>query len=273
MDLCAPCQARTGYAFGPLILLERNSLMKRASIRTLLSVMPAVLAVAGFLLSGAANAQQKSFADLVGKVEVGDVKKTDVLEVPFILWGGDVATFLANGGLTTKDGTIFKKLGLNLKLTRGDDFPKQVRDYMSGKSPFLRGTFSMLGEASEVLNSDPRTQPVVFLQLTWSKGDHMVARENIKTLNDLKGKTIALQQGGPHIGMLGDVLNSVKLKWEDIKVVWTEDVTGDKGPAELFKKDKKIDACFVITPDMESLTGGLEKVGPGTDGTVKGAVS
>ena len=95
---------------------------------------------------------------------------------------------------------------------------------------------------------------VVFLQMTWSAGDHVVSRAEIKTLSDLKGKKIALQEGGPHVGMLDDVLNMAKLKWSDVKVVWTKDVTGDKGPAASFRKDKDIDACFVITPDMSSLT-------------------
>ncbi len=99
----------------------------------------------------------------------------------------------------------------------------------------------------------------------------MVGRATCKTLNDLKGKKVALQWGGPHVGMFDDVLRSVGLKWEDVKVVWTDDVTGPKGPAELFRKDPSIDACFVVTPDMEALTGGLEKTGGGQETTVKGA--
>ena len=78
-----------------------------------------------------------------------------------------------------------------------------MRDYRAGKSPFLRGTFHMIGLASEVIGSDPRTKGVVILQMTWSAGDHLVARAHLKTVADLKGKTIVLQQGGPHVGMLG----------------------------------------------------------------------
>src|SRR2546421_3552563 len=48
-----------------------------------------------------------SFAKRLGKVEFGAVKKTDVLEVPFLTWGGDVATFYANGGVDTKPDSIF----------------------------------------------------------------------------------------------------------------------------------------------------------------------
>jgi len=217
---------------------------------------------------------QELFSKLVGEVKVGEVAAGGVLEVPFILWGGDVATFHANGGLATKPGTIFDRHGLNLKLTAGDNFPEQVKAYLSGRTPFLRGTFSMLGQASEVLNADPRTRPVVFLQLTWSAGDHMVSRAGLRKLNDLKPeggkkKKVALQKFGPHAGMFDDVLRSTKVGWDEVEVIWTDDVTGPKGPAELFKKDGTIDACFAITPDMVALTGGLEKIGTGRDGTVK----
>jgi ABC-type nitrate/sulfonate/bicarbonate transport system substrate-binding protein len=191
--------------------------------------------------------------------------------VPFIFWGGDVATFHANGGLETRADSIYDKLGLKLKLTPGDDFDKQVKDYKAGKSPFLRGTLSMLGQVSDDLTASADATPVVFLQLTWSAGDHLVGRENFKSLNDLKGKKIALQEGGPHVGMLNDLLTTARLKWSDISVVWTKDVSGDKGPAALFRKDKSIDGCFAITPDMTDLTGGLDLTGDGKDKSVKGA--
>jgi ABC-type nitrate/sulfonate/bicarbonate transport system substrate-binding protein len=197
--------------------------------------------------------------------------KTDEVEVPFILWGGDVATFLANGGLVTRPGTLFHKQGLRLKLTRGDDFDKQVENYLQGKSPFLRGTMSMLGQASEKVGKSENSRPVVFLQLTWSAGDHLVARPDCKMLSDLKGKKIALQKGGPHVGMLNDILRTASLTWQDIQPVWTDDVTGDKGPAALFRKDAGVDACFAITPDMTDLTGGLDKKGTGEAKTVKDA--
>ena len=199
------------------------------------------------------------------------------LQVPFILWGGDVATFLANGGSETQPGSIFGNLfgeqKLKLKLTNGNDFDQQVKDYLADKSPFLRGTMSMLGEASERIGKDEKTKPVVFLQLTWSKGDHLVSQGTGKTIDSLKGKKIALQEGGPHWGMLDDILTTARLSWSDITPVPTKDLTGEKGPAKLFK-DNKVDACFCITPDMDELTGGLDKIGTGNGGadkTVKGA--
>lgn len=103
---------------------------------------------------------QTSFKSLVGDVKVADVSDTGPVQLPFITWGGDVATFHANGGgLTTAKDSIFGKSDLDFKMVPGDDFVGQVRDYMSGKSPYLRGTFRMVSMASELMNSDPRTKP------------------------------------------------------------------------------------------------------------------
>lgn len=226
-------------------------------------------------LFGAANVQaleDERFDVKVGPVTVQPVGRMDPLKVPFITWGGDMATFYANGGLTTQPGSIFGKLGLNISLQPGDDFHQQVRDYMEGRSPFLRGTFRMIGMASEVIGSDSRTQGVVFLQMTWSSGDHMVGRDTIRSGTDLKGKTVVLQSGGPHVGLLDDILRNSGLQWDDIKVIWAKDLTATPdSPAEMFRKNPQIDACLVITPDMIGLCGGIDKKGTGAEGTVKGA--
>lgn len=235
------------------------------------SVCRILTIVASSFLACAMAQGQELFSDLVAPVSVAAVKEDPTLQVPYITWGGDVATFRANGGLQTQSGSIFDNHGLNLKLTPGDDFISQVEDYVSGKSPFLRGTMRMLGQASEVIGADPRIKPVVILQVSWSAGDHIVARGDIKSLNDLKGKRVACQQGGPHVGLLYDSLAAAQLGKDEVSIVWTQELTGDDGPAEVFRKDQTIDACCVITPDMLGLTGGFGETGSGAEGTVAGA--
>lgn len=220
---------------------------------------------------GPSTQAQELFSDLVGPVGVQPVSKSTTISVPYILWGGDIATFLANGDLKTKRGSIYQTSGLDIELKPGDDFVGQVRDYMSGKSPFLRGTMHMIGLAGETLAADPRTKPVIILQMSWSAGDHIVARKSLKNLNDFKGKKVACQQGGPHVGLLYDSLAAAGLNRADVEIVWTKDITGPDGPAEAFRKDPSIDACCVVTPDMIGLTSGLEAEGTGAEGTVAGA--
>ena len=234
-------------------------------------------AFAWILVSALGNVAggQEKFSRLVGEVSVQDVRETTPIKVPFITWGGDVATFHANGGLQTAAGSTYQQMGLKLQLTPGDDFVKQVKQYLQGETPFLRGTMHMLGQASEVLGKDPRTKPVVVLQLSWSAGDHIVSREKIKTLNDLRNKEkmirVACQQGGPHVGLLYDSLAAAQIRRDEIEIVWVPDLTGPNGAAEKFRSDPTIDACCVITPDMAGLTGGMDSSGSGAEGTVQGA--
>lgn len=224
---------------------------------------------------GSSAVAQQLFSGITGPLTVQPVQNRGVINVPYITWGGDAATFYANGGLDTTGDSIYGRAGLKLKLTPGDDFVQQVRDYVGGKTPFLRGTFSMLAQASEVIGKDPRTKPVVILQMSWSSGDHIVAREGLKTLNDLKraGKKvrIACQQGGPHVGLLYDALAAAQFTNDDVEIVFVKDLTGPNGAAEKFRSDASIDACCVITPDMIGLTGGLDSKGTGAEGTVSGA--
>jgi ABC-type nitrate/sulfonate/bicarbonate transport system substrate-binding protein/outer membrane protein OmpA-like peptidoglycan-associated protein len=243
------------------------------TMRTLVEPVTALAILGTCLLwsSPQPAAAQEKFADLVGPVRVEPVATSKTVNVPFILWGGDIATFLANGDLKTKSGSTYQKLGLDIQLKPGDDFVGQVRDYLTGKTPMLRGTMHMIGLAGEVLGQDPRTKPVVILQLSWSAGDHIVARKTVKTLNDMKGKKVACQQGGPHVGLLYDSLAAAGLGRSDVEIVWTKDITGPNGPAETFRRDASIDACCVITPDMIGLTSGLEAEGSGAEGTVAGA--
>jgi len=234
----------------------------------LFSVLFAVLATYG---TSSAQAQSQSFKDLVGNVKVGEVQSTNNLQVPYIFWGGDYGTFYANGGKNTSSGSIFNDLGLNVNLKAGDDFVQQVRDYMSGKSPFLRGTFGMVSMASEVIDQDPRTRGVVLFQMTWSAGDHIVGRSSASKISNLKGTTGVLQRGGPHVGLVNDMLEAAQLDWSDVNIIWVDEITGKNGPSEKFRNNKNIDWCAVVTPDMFGLTGGYESVGNGVEGTVRGA--
>ncbi|MCG6970695.1 MAG: ABC transporter substrate-binding protein [Gammaproteobacteria bacterium] len=202
----------------------------------------------------------------VGKVTSGD------LQVPLITWGADIRSIYANGNSrTTQQGSIFDSQGLKLKLHREDDFKKQIENYLSGKSPYLRGTLGMINMAAEVLAKDSRTQPIVIYQLSESAGgDAIVVKSGIKTANDLRGKTIALQAYGPHVDYLAKILQDTGLSMSDVKLKWLPDLTGtdDSPMAALY--DKNVDAAMVIIPDALALTSG-GNVGTGSEDSIKGA--
>jgi ABC-type nitrate/sulfonate/bicarbonate transport system substrate-binding protein len=211
-------------------------------------------------------------ASQLGRVAVGNVASSGPVQVPIITWGGDIATIVANGNQAqTARNSVFGNAGLDLRLVREDVFARQVEAYLTGKSPYLRGTVGMLNLAADVLNKDPRTRPVVVYQMTWSAGgDALVVKQGIGSARDLKGKTIALQAYGPHVDYMTKILADAGLSPKDVKLRWLPDLTGTgNSPAAAFA-ESDVDAAFVIIPDAMVLTAG-GTVGTGAEDSVRGA--
>ena len=194
------------------------------------------------------------------------------LQVPVITWGGDIATVFANGGgAKTSATSIFDKQGLQLQLVREDVFSRQVEAYLAGRSPFLRGTLGMINMAAEVASRDPRTQPVIIYQMTWSAGgDALVVGEGVKSVKDLRGKSIAVQAYGPHVDYLAKLLADGGLTVRDVTLKWVPDLTGTGNSPAAALRAQGVDAAMVIIPDAMALTSNGE-VGTGAEESVKGA--
>jgi len=232
-------------------------------------------AVATLLLASGALAEQidapQPLAEAI-TTPVGNVTDSPVLRVPMITWGGDMVTLLANGMSTrTQPDSPMAKAGLDLELVLQDNFDKQLKEYISGESPFLRCTIGMCNQALDLLNQDERTKPVVIYQLTWSRGgDTLVAKNDIMQVKELKGKTVAIQAYGPHVDFMTTLLQQAGMSMDDINIRWMPDLTlsPDSPPAVLNNAD--IDAAFMIISDAYGLTSG-RRVGTGKSGSVEGA--
>lgn len=198
--------------------------------------------------------------------------KSGPYDLPIITWGGDIATILANGNdEVTQPNSIFAQNNLRFKLKRVDVFEQQLNDYISGKTPYLRGTMSMINMAAAAVKRHPELTPNVFYQLTWSAGgDALVTKGNIQRPSDLCGKSIALNFDGPHLNYANKVLTDAGCKLSDIKFVWTKDLTGTtETPMEALRQSN-VDAAFVIIPDALALTSG-GGTGDGSESSIKGA--
>ncbi len=215
--------------------------------------------------------QPQPLADRIDTT-VGPVKETTPMRIPMITWGGDMVSILANGMSTrTQPGSPMAKAGLDYEFVLQDNFDKQLQDYLSGASPYLRCTIGMCNQALDLITQDPRTKPVVIYQLTWSMGgDTLVAKNNIMRVDQLKGKTIAIQAYGPHVDFMTTLLTQAGLKMSDVNLKWMADLTlSPNSPAEALKLDD-IDASFMIISDAYGLTSG-RRVGTGKNGSIGGA--
>jgi ABC-type nitrate/sulfonate/bicarbonate transport system substrate-binding protein len=233
---------------------------KKIFVLSIITVVVAIFSVSEF--AHAVQYVQMRPLDQVIKISAGSVTPGKKDKLPLITWGGDEATILANGNaINTKPGSIFAQKGLNFELVWMDDFKKQVEMFIRGDMWLLRGTMGMINMASAVCAKDPRTELVVFYQLTWSNGgDCLVVKKGINKVKDLKGKTVVLQAYGPHVDYLVKLLADAGLSINDVNVKYVKDLTGTaNSPAEAFYT-KDVHAAFCIIPDGLALTEGDDAV-------------
>jgi NitT/TauT family transport system substrate-binding protein len=176
-------------------------------------------------------------------------EKDKVLRFSYNVWSGWLPVIAANHGIKPNADSVFsKKYGFKLEMVLMDD-PVAARDaFAAGKVHTLWGTADMLVLMAPELVKDSRTAPRIVQQIDWSSGgDGIVVRNTIKSVADLKGKTVTLAQNSPSEYYLTSLLLSAGLKPADIKMKYT--ATAFEAAAA-FVADRKVDACVSWAPDI-----------------------
>jgi hypothetical protein len=235
-----------------------------------------LLLIAAFTLWSlpAASAPQYINAEPLSRIladtAVATIKKDARIQLPVNSRCGDIVTVLANGAQShTQPESAFNTAKLDYQLVLEKNFPTQLENYLSGKSPYLRGTMGMINMAAEALSQDPRTKPVIIYQMSWSAGaDALVVKPGINSIKSLRGKTIALQAYGPHVDFMSKILHDAGLTVDDVSLRWLPDLTGTaNSPVAAFQEDD-VDAAFVIRRDALALT---SAAAVNTDDSIGGA--
>jgi NitT/TauT family transport system substrate-binding protein len=168
------------------------------------------------------------------------------------VWAGWSPIILANNGL--KPGKLWKAPGgkdFKVELVLIDD-PIAMRDaYAAGNLHIGWATLDMLPLFLEGLRKDSRVMPRVYQQVDWSNGgDGIVVRESIKTMADLRGKTVVLAQNSPsHYFVLNALINA-GVQPSEIDFKFTQDAFQ---AAAAFNADKRIAGVVSWAPDIYNL--------------------
>jgi NitT/TauT family transport system substrate-binding protein len=168
------------------------------------------------------------------------------------VWAGWSPIILANDGF--KPGKLWRAPGgkdFKLELVLIDD-PVAMRDaYAAGNLHIGWATLDMIPLFLEGLRRDTRVMPRVYQQVDWSNGgDGIVVRENIKTMADLRGKTVVLAQNSPsHYFLLNALINS-GVQPAEVDFKFTQDAFQ---AAAAFNADKRISAVVSWAPDIYNL--------------------
>ena len=168
------------------------------------------------------------------------------------VWAGWAPIILANNGFepgkvwTGPGGRTFK-----VKLTLIDD-PIAMRDaYAAGQVHVGWATVDMLPLFLEQLKRDSRTMPRVYQQIDYSfGGDGIVCRDAIRSVADIKGKSIVLAQNSPSHYFALNTLISGGLQPGDVTWRFTQDAFQ---AAAAFNADKRIACAVSWSPDIYNL--------------------
>ena len=169
------------------------------------------------------------------------------------VWAGWAPLIYANNGL--KSGKVWKDgagKDFKLELVLIDD-PVAMRDaYAAGDLHIGWATLDMLPLMLEGLKKDSRTMPRVFQQVDFSNGgDGIVVRENIRSVTDLRGKTIVLAQNSPSQFFALNALINGGLQPGDVEFKYTQDAFQ---AAAAFNADKSVAAVVSWAPDIYNLS-------------------
>ncbi|MDA1232424.1 MAG: ABC transporter substrate-binding protein, partial [Planctomycetota bacterium] len=175
------------------------------------------------------------------------------------VWAGWAPIIHANEGFqpnkiwTTKEGKEFR-----VQLVLADN-PVDMRDkYAVGDFHIGWATVDMLPLFMEgFVDStgkprDSRIMPRVYQQVDWSNGgDGIVVRDDIRTVRDLRGKTIVLAQNSPSQYFALSMLVAGGVQPGEVNFKYTTDAFE---AAAAFQADKSIAACVSWAPDIYKLS-------------------
>ena len=174
------------------------------------------------------------------------------------VWAGWGPIILANEGFSagkvwkTPDGQEFK---VELVLI---DNPVAMRDaYAAGNVHIGWATLDMLPLLIQGFldkdgkPTDTRVMPRVFQQVDWSNGgDGIVVRENIKSVADLRGKTLVLAQNSPSHYFALNMLVAGGVQPSEVNMVFTDDAFQ---AAAAFSADRSVSGAVSWAPDIYNL--------------------
>lgn len=179
-------------------------------------------------------------------------EKEKIVVFPINVWAGWLPIIAANHGFApSEESVFFKKYGFKVNLKLIDD-PVAARDsYASGNSHVLWGTLDMIALFAPELMKDSRTAPRVFQQVDWSSGgDGIVCRTKIRSVSDLKGKTIVYAQNSPSQYFISNLLINAGIGLDEVEHKYTSTAFE---AAAAFVSDPKIDACVSWAPDIYTI--------------------
>ena len=219
--------------------------VKMSGIFTILAILAVIGAVCAFIFTGGSNESQADGTTPVAKTKKG---KVPTVTIGVNTYAGFCPIVWLNGGLKPNDESILtKEYGVRAKIVIQDDFVAGRNAFQNGDIDLIYCTTDVLavetGEGSAMNNAR------YVMMLNRSQGaDAIVVNRHIKTVQDLKGKKVAVAEGTASHTLLLNTLETSGLTQNDIRLV---KVDNGGAAADAFKAGQ-VDACVTWSPDDQA---------------------
>lgn len=163
-------------------------------------------------------------------------------------WGGFAGGQWYNGGFeATKESRFYKEQGILVNFIKMDDFNNTRSAWKSGACDLMWGTIDAFVTEADGLGE---FKPQFSFQIDWSRGgDVVVATRDIKSINDLRGRKLAMAYGTPSHSLGLWMLNTAGMTVNDIDIV----NTNEEPAAVSAFKGHQVEAAIVWSPDDRDL--------------------
>jgi NitT/TauT family transport system substrate-binding protein len=168
----------------------------------------------------------------------------DTVRVSVVTWGGYVGGQYFNRGFKANTNSeYYKKYGMKVEFILQDDVAAGREAFKAGKVDVIWATADSFPTEAKGLSE---YEPQIIMQSDWSRGgDAIVARQGIRSINDLKGKKVSVAIGTPSHSFLLYALKASDMTVNDITIV--EKSNAVDAAADF--KAGAVDAAVVWSPD------------------------
>lgn len=176
------------------------------------------------------------------------------LKVSIVSFHGYGPALIANGGsLKTTGGSIYDKLGASIEFVIQDDVPAIAEVFNSKAASCVWRTADFWAQEHPNLRNAKLDAKAVMIVDNTQGGDAVIARDpNIKSIEDLAGKQVALLQFTPSHGLLLNAIDNSSMTGKaksSVKPVFINVAEGTGGVRAAFES-KAVDAAVLWDPDL-----------------------
>lgn len=180
--------------------MKRFKLTKAAKVLLMIVI---IAAIGGGVFAGLKTGLIKSktvsdtvadLADNDGNVINTEKKDDATINLSLDEWIGWKSIIDANGGLSTADGSIYDKLGINVNISIINDATQSSNALISGQVDAAGYTINRTAFLSQKFKEAGKDVIMPYITNFSNGGDGIIAKSNIKSVDDLKGAKIGVPQ-------------------------------------------------------------------------------